>query len=215
MVKNFAAENLRRTFSFLILSFFLLSCSPQPTTPTQIITINYSPFIEFQMDEVYACANDLSIVLNVSAESPEIYFQIGEPETVYSFAYQIDEEEIVVAVNRQSEIQDLLLEGVQDLFSSEKYQVWVYSSDSEMQELFDQFVMQGRSVSSFAKIAPSPQVMAEALSSESNAVGFIPKQEMTENLREVYSMGTFPVLALTEAEPQGAVKNLLGCLQRN
>ena len=167
------------------------------------------------MDEVYACANDLSIVLNVSAESPEIYFQIGEPETVYSFAYQIDEEEIVVAVNRQSEIQDLLLEGVQDLFSSEKYQVWVYSSDSEMQELFDQFVMQGRSVSSFAKIAPSPQVMAEALSSESNAVGFIPKQEMTENLREVYSMGTFPVLALTEAEPQGAVKNLLGCLQRN
>src|SRR5688572_12863516 len=215
MVKNFATENLRRTFSFLILSFFLLSCSPQPTTPTQIITMNYSPFIEFQMDEVFACANDLSIVLNVSVESPEIYFQIGEPDALYSFAYQIDEEEVVVAVNRQSEIQDLLLEGVQDLFSSEKYQVWVYSSDSEMQELFDQFVMQGRSVSSFAKIAPSPQVMAEALSSESNAVGFIPKQEMTENLREVYSMGTFPVLALTEAEPQGAVKNLLGCLQRS
>jgi hypothetical protein len=211
----FRIFNTRNDITLLLLSLFLFSCAPQPIPQTQIITINYSPFTEFQMNEVYACANDLSIVLNVSAENPEIYFRIGESQTLYSFAYQIEEEEIVVAVNRQSEIQDLILDGVQDLFASENSQVWVYPSDGDIQQLFDQFVMQGRSVSAFAKIAPSPQIMAEALSSESNTVGFIPKSEITESLREVYSVGTFPVLALTDFEPQGAVKNLLGCLQEN
>jgi hypothetical protein len=214
MVKTIAI--LRRTFSFFLLSSFLFSCAtPESDTQTQIITINYSPFVEFQMDEVYACANDLSIVLKVSAENPEIYFQIGEPETLYSFVYQIDEEEIVVAVNRQSNIQNLVLEDVQNLFAGAETQAWVYPSDSDMQNLFDQFVIQGRSVSSFAKIAPSLQVMVEALSSESNSIGYIPKSEMIESLREIYSVGTFPILALTDVEPQEAVKNLLGCLQEN
>ena len=197
-----------------LLSSFLISCSPtQSNTQTQIVTISYSPFTEFQMDEVYACANDLSIILKISEENPGLYFQIGEPEILFDQAYQIGEEEIIVVVNQQSQIQNLSQADVQNLFANQTIQVWVYAEGEDMQKLFDQFVMEGRSVSAFAKVAANPKIMIEALKSESNAIGFIPQSFMDENLRQVYSAGKFPVLAITNSEPQGAVKSLIGCLQ--
>lgn len=200
----------------ILLSCFLLliSCtSSQPTTPNQIVTINYSPFTEFQMQEVYACANDLSMILKVTDQKPEINFQFGEPDVLLDFAYQIDEEEIIVVVNKQNEMPNVSLEEIQNLFSGQTMQVWVFSSDSEMQKLLNQFVMKGRSVSSFANVAVSPKQVVEKIESESNAIGFIPKSLLSENLKAIYSIGSFPVLAITDTEPQGAVKNLLGCLQ--
>lgn len=199
---------------FFLLSSFLISCSPTQSNPqTQLVTINYSPFTEFQMDEVYACANDLSIILKVTDQTPEINFQFGEPDVLLDFAYQIDEEEMIVVVNKQYEMQNASIEEIQNLFGIQTMQVWVYLSASEMQKVFDQFVMQGRSVSSFANVAVSPKQVVEKIESESNAIGFIPKSLLSENLKEIYSIGVFPVLALTETEPQGAVKSLIGCLQ--
>ena len=192
---------------------FLLSCNSQPAPQTQIITINYSPFTEFQMNEVYACANDLSIILKVTHQNPEVYFQFGEPDVLLDFAYQIDEEEMIVVVNKQNDMQDVSVEEIQNLFATQTMQVWVYPSASEMQKVLNQFVMNGRGVSSFANVAVSPKQVVEKIESESNAIGFIPKSLITENLKEIYSIGIFPVLALTESEPQGAVKSLIGCLQ--
>jgi hypothetical protein len=195
-------------FSF----FFLLSCTSQPTSQTQIVTINYSQFIEFHMNEVYACANDLSIILKVTDQEPEIRFQFGEPDVLLDFVYQIGEEEIIIVTNAQNDLQMLSLTEVQNLFTSGE-NIWVYSSDSEMQRVFDQFAMQGRSVSSFARVAPNPNIMIQMLEENPNALGFIPKSLLNQNLKVVYSVGIFPVLALTETEPQGAVKSLIGCLQ--
>jgi len=54
------------------------------------------------MDELFACANDQSITVNITAEEPEIYLRIGEPENLLSPAYQIDEEELLVVTHRES-----------------------------------------------------------------------------------------------------------------
>lgn len=198
---------------FLLSSFFV-SCTSQPNTPTQTVTINYSPFTEFQVNEVYACANDLAIQLNVTDQSPEITFQFGEPKILSDYAYQVGEEELVVVVNRQSEIQELSQAEVQNFFGTQAMQVWVYAEGENLQQVFDQVAMQGRSVSSFAKVAPNPQILIEVLSADANAIGFIPKSIVNENLKTVYSLGSFPILAVTETEPQGALKNLIGCLQK-
>jgi hypothetical protein len=196
-----------------LLSSFLISCStPQPTSQTQIVTINYSPFIESQMNEVYACANDLSIILKVTNESPEITFRFGEPDILLNFAYQIGEEEIVVVTNSQNDLQMLSLNEMQNLFASGE-NVWVYAEGEEMQKVFDQVTMQGRGVSSSAKVASNPKIMIQMMEENPNAVGFIPKSLLTQNLKEIYSVGVFPVLALTETEPQRAVKSLIVCLQ--
>jgi hypothetical protein len=213
MVKNFATEILRRVFFLFLVSSFLISCStPQPVAQTQIITINYSPFTEFQMNEVYACANDLSIILKITDQEPEIHFRFGEPDVLLGFAYQIGQEEMIVITNSQNDLQRLSLNEVQNLFASGE-NIWVYSSDSEMQRYFNQVAMQGRSVSLFAKVAPNPKIMIQMLEENQHAVGVIPKSLLNQNLKEIYSIGVFPVLALTETEPQGAVKSLIGCLQ--
>jgi hypothetical protein len=209
---------LKRLF---LLSFILLiSCGTATPAPsqTEIITVYASPAAEPWLVELFACANKLSMVLNVTASDPDIYLRLGEPASLVLPAFQIDEEEILIVTHRESPVQNLSLEEAQTLFAGQgdpSVQVWVYSSDQDVQILFDQFVMNGRAVTSFARLAASPQHMSDVLNAESNSVGILPRHWKSGNSREVFSAGPIPVLAVTRQEPQGAVATLLACLQTN
>jgi len=63
-------------------------------------------------------------------------------------------------------------------------------------------------------VAVSPQQMSDVLNAESNAVGILPRHWKAGDVREVYSVAKIPVLAITQSEPQGAVNQLIGCLQK-
>ena len=208
---------MKKITFFLLSSFLLFSCVPATQTPSQVVTVYATSAAEPWLSELFACANDFSVVLNVNAESPEIYLRLGEPEMIVSPVYQIDEEEILIVTQRESAVQNLTLAEAQELFAqgSLSAQVWVYASEADVQILFDQLVMKERSVSSSARVAFSVQNMSEVLNSESAAIGILPRQWLTSNLREVFSAGRVPVLAVTKSEPQGAVLELLSCLQGN
>jgi len=155
--------------------------------------------------------------LSDSPSASDIHLQIGEPKYLSSFAYQIDKEEILIVTNRQSPVQNLTLEQAQTLFmglGDPSVQVWVYASDEDVFGVFDQFVMQGRRVSSSARIAVNPQEMSDILNNESNAVGILPRHWKAGSVREVFSVATVPVLAITPSEPQGVINQLIGCLQK-
>jgi hypothetical protein len=203
--------------SVFLTSYFLASCaSPASTIPTETITAYATSSAQPWMSELFSCANEHSIVVEVTAENPDISLRVGELEDMVFPVYQLGEEEIVVVVNRESSIQNLTLEEAQAVFAGrgdESVQVWVYPSGLDLQIVFDQFVMKGRSVTSFARLASSPQEISDVLNSESDAIGFLPKHWVVGNVREVYSLGTFPVLAVAQEEPQGAVRTILGCLQ--
>jgi hypothetical protein len=79
--------------------------------------------------------------------------------------------------------------------------------------VFDQLVMKGRPVTSSAKLAVSPQSMFDVLSSEPAAIGILPRNWVTGDVREVFSLGRVPVLAVTKEEPQGVMIDLVSCLQ--
>jgi len=209
---------LKKISFYLLSSIILFSCTPatQPTSQTEVVTVYADSAAEPWRSELFACANDLSVVLNISAQAPEIYLRLGEPEMLVSPAYQIDEEEILIVTHRESLLQSLSLEEAQALFAGQgdaSVQVWVYSSDADMQILFDQLVMKGRSVTSFARLAVSPQEMSDVLNSDSSVVGILPRRWKMGNVREVYSAGMAPVLAITKDEPRGVVSELIGCLQ--
>lgn len=202
----------------LILSSFFISCAPSRTAQqSQVVTAYATSSAQPWMSDLFACADELAIGVLVSAEEPDIYLRIGEPDTVFSPAFQIDEEELLIVTNRESLVQNLSLEEAQALFSGVgelSASVWVYPSGLDVQAVFDQFVMQGRAVNSSARVAVNPQQMSDVLNSEPEAVGILPRHWKAGDARDVYSAGMFPVIALTREEPQGAVASLISCLQK-
>ena len=208
---------MKQVFIFLLSSFLLISCVPATqTSQTEIVTVYATSAAQPWLTELYACANDSSVTINLTADEPDITLRVGEPGIIVSPIYQIDEEEILIVTNRESPVQNLTLTEAQDLFAqgNDSAQVWVYSSDADVQIVFDQLVMKGRSVTSFAGLATSPQQMSDLLNAEKDAVGILPKHWKTGTVREVFSAGIVPVLVITKEEPQGAVKELISCLQK-
>jgi hypothetical protein len=207
-------------FIFLLASFIISSCTPatQTAMELQIVNVYATSAAQPWLTKLYTCAQDLSVTLNLKADDPDISLRLGEPENIISPIYKIDEEEILIVTNRESPIQNLTLQEAQDLFAlgnpTGSAQVWVYSSDADVQIAFDQLVLKGRSVTSLAKLATSPQQMSDLLNAEKDSVGIIPRHWKTGTVREVFSAGFVPVLAVTKDEPQGAVKELIACLQK-
>ncbi len=205
--------------SIIFLSLLISSCStstPPPTLP--VVSVYSTAATQPWLSKLYDCAGT-SVVVRVSdTESAyDIRLQLGEPSVPSSFVYQIDSEEILIVTQRQSPVQNLTLDQAQALFMGQgdlSVQVWVYASDADVQRVFDQLVMKGGSVSSSAKIAVNPQAMSDTLVNQPNTVGILPKHWKVGDSRIVFSAGTVPVLAMTQSEPQGVVKELLACLQK-
>ncbi len=204
---------------FLLSSLILFSCSPStPAATPQVVTVYSTSAAQPWLPPLYDCAGSFAVLSRIDdASSADIVLRVGEPPFLASYAYQIDTEEILIVAHRQSPIQNLTLEGAQALFAGQgdpSVQVWVYASGEDVQEVFDQVVMTGRSVSSSAHLAVNPQQMSDTLVNESNAVGILPRHWRMGDAREVYSVATVPVLALTNSEPQGVIRELIACLQK-
>ena len=154
------------------------------------------------MADLYDCAAGTSVVLARETDpgSAQITLRLGEPEILVAPAFEIDTEHILIVTHRESPVQNLSLEQARALFAGEGdpgAQVWVYASGEDLQGYFDQAVMSGRRVSSFARLAVSPQQMSEVLSAEPDAVGILPRHWKMGNVREVFDAGSVPVLALS------------------
>lgn len=207
---------MKKLFFFFL--FVLSACTPQAqVTPIQVVTVYATSAAEPWLSGLFTCADSLSVVLNVTAGSPDISLRVGEPETIISPIYQIDEEEILIVTNHESSVQNLNLAEAQELFAqgNPSAQVWVFTSEADVQVVFDQLVMKGRSITSSAKLATSPQQMSDLLNAEKDSVGVLPRHWKAGSVREVFSAGTVPVLAITKSEPQGVVGELIACLQNN
>jgi hypothetical protein len=142
---------------------------------------------------------------------------VGEPPFLDSPAFQIDTEELLIVTHRQSPIQNLTLEGARALFAGQgdpSVQVWVYASGEDVQEVFDQVVMAGTRVTASAQLAAHPQQMSDTLVSEPNTVGILPRHWKAGDTRDVLTVASVPVLAITNSEPQGPIKELIACLQK-
>jgi len=210
---------MKTKFLYLFILILNSACgTTPPQTTSQLVTVYSTSAAQPWLDSLYACAQSFAILSRVGdSDSAQIVLRIGEPAFLSSFAYQIDEEEILIVTHRQSPIQNLNLEGARALFmglGDPSVQVWVYASGEDVFGVFDQVVMEGRSVSSSAFVAANPQQMSDILVNESNAVGILPRYWRVGDVREVFSVATVPVLALTQSEPVGVVKSLLACLQK-
>jgi hypothetical protein len=205
---------------FLLLVSLVAACAPTtpPTPPIQIVNVYATSSTQNWLAGIFACA-PAETVINVASDptSADISLRLGEPDLLATLAFQIDTEEILIVTHRQSPVQNMTLGEVSELFAGQgdlSVQVWVYASGEDVQRVFEQAVMQGRSVTSLARLATSPQHMSNILNNEPNTVGVLPRHWKAGDSRFVYTIPDVPVLALTAEEPQGAIQSIIACLQK-
>ena len=205
---------------FFALFLLISSCAPTvtPAPETQVVGVYATPATQPWLADVFACA-PTGTVINVTSDpaSADISLRLGEPDLLTAHAYQIDTEEILVVTPRQSPVQNLTVEGVRELFAGQgnpSVQVWVYAPGEDVQKVFEQAVMQGRSVTSSARLATGPQQMSDTLNNTPNTIGILPRHWKVGDSRFVYTIPDVPVLALTDKEPQGAIQAVIACLQK-
>ena len=209
---------MKQFFIILFCSFLLASCSTStpPATP-QVVTVYSTSAAQPWLPPLYECAGTRSVISRVDDPSTaDIVLRVGEPEFLASFAYQIDTEEILIVTHRQSPLQNLSLEEARALFAGwgdPSVQVWVHAEGEDVQEVFDRSIMDGESVMPSARLAASSQQMSDTLVNDLNAVGILPGHWKAGDTREIFSVATVPVLALTESEPEGPIRELIACLQ--
>ena len=198
----------------------LVACSPalNPTPTPRVITIYASPITQPWLTDAYNCAREYQLILsNVNDPAQaEIAIRLGEPDTLKSLAFQIDRDDILIVTHSESPLQNMSLGQVQALFSNSGAlaQIWVFPPTQDIQQIFTREGMQNTAITSQARLATSPQQMSDALNSDKNSIGILPRRWKTGTAREIFSLADVPVLALTKSEPQGALKELLGCLQK-
>ena len=208
----------------LFLSFILMllaaSCAPAntPEPEIQIVSVYATPATQPWLADMYACAQTGTVIrVTNSPNSADILLRLGEPDYQPASVYQIDTEEILIVTHRRSPVQILTVEEVRELFAGQgepSVQVWVYASGEDVQKVFEQAVMQGRSVTSLARLATGPQHMSDTLNNESNTVGILPRHWKAGESRFVYTVPDVPVLAVVREEPRGAIQEIISCLQK-
>ena len=203
-----------------MLVFIIASCAPTatPIPETRIVSVYHTPATQPWLTDVYGCA-PAGTIISVTSDpfEAELSLRLGEPDILTTPAFQIDTEDILVVTHRQSPVQNMDVEAVRELFAGQgdpAVQVWVYASGEDMQRVFEQAVMEGRSVTSLARLATSPQHMSDTLNNQPNTVGILPRHWKAGDSRFVYTIPDVPVLAIVNEEPQGEIQAIIACLQK-
>lgn len=214
---------------FLLAVGFLAGCSPAATpTPNPIFKIYASSAVQPWLAEMYQCADRNDVLLSVSNDpgSADVTLRLGETENLTSPAFGIDDEDILVVTHLQTGISTLTVDQVRAIFSGQvsnwselggsdtPVEVWVYSTDEDIQQVFDRTIMKGLQGTSSARLAVSAQTMSDSVGTNPGSIGFLPRRWKAGNTHETIIATTAPVLAITRAGADDAITSVLACLQK-
>ena len=212
---------------FFIFIIFLTACAPAaPISTPQVVKAYATSSAQPWLTDLYSCAS-ASVVINLTdSQSADISIRMGESAGLTTPAFQIGTDDILVAVHPQTGVGSLTIEQVRQLFTGQAanwkdvggndvpVQVWTYSSDEDIQQIFDDTVLAGQPVTSLARLAVSAQTMSDSIGANPGSVGVLTRRWKAGNTREALVVASAPVLVITKSEPQGAIKDLIACLQK-
>lgn len=217
--------------------------APLPATepPTlQPVEIALTPSLAPLKDALHTCAVEQPevalILLETSApfleiEQADLSLWFGPPPAAAGYSAPLAQEEISVIVNPRNLVSALSTDTLSAIFTgrtqhwdavgggNQDIQVWLLPEGDEFTQVFQREILNGGSFSSTALLAPDPAAMLEAIQEDASAIGFLPEawlQDAVKPLRleqRAQNLLKQPVLALSGAEPRGALRIFLHCLQ--
>lgn len=221
---------MRNLFQLLLLASLITACAPRTgAAPTpQVITVYASPAAQPWQTDLFTCAADLSlsIELNDTPTSADIQLRLGEPPDLDMPAYQVGSDDILVVIHPETGISTLTLEQVRNIFTGRvrnwsevggndiPIEVWAFSSTEDIEEIFEQAVLDGLRIMPQANLAVTAQAMSDAVGTTPGAIGILNRRWKAGNTREAFLITSVPVLAISRTEESGVIKDLLACLQK-
>jgi hypothetical protein len=218
----------------LLLALLLLSAcgSATPAATPVTLKVQFSPASQPWLADMYNCAGNNLVdasprsVRTMDLAQADLALQLGDTTLVGAHTYQVGTDEVIVIASRQNPVGKLSLEQVQAVFGGRTQnwkdvggkdapvQVWVFGSGQDIQQIFEANGMGGSPVTSLARLATSPDEMAQSVSQDANAIGLLTRQWKADGLSNLFTVATVPVLVSTAAEPQGEVLQIINCLQK-
>ncbi len=182
-------------------------------------------FLQSEQLESQVGPNDIILVFgNLNRGSDGIYLS------------QVGWDQVVVIVNKDNPLPQLSIDELMSVFAGHTTdsdvvpgsspQIWVLPGGESTRLIFDQAVMQNQLISTDAMLAPDPGAMLESVSQNPDAIGYLPTTfittgdpTMTAKVRIIQLEPSLedllhqPVVAITQHEPVGLMRNLLVCLE--
>ena len=226
---------MRHTFALFILAGILLaSCATvPPTIKTEQFTVQYTSASVPWLTNLYNCAGTNVISAEQRAadfldlSSADMVIRLGSPGYIKGVPFQIGTDDLLVVVASKNPTRTLTAEQTRELFSGQirnwktidgidaPVQVWVFPTGEDIQEIFEQTVLEGRPVSSEAYLATNLDEMLQSVGKDVSAIGIMTSRWKTGNLTSVYKAASnLPVLAISLSKPQGTLARILSCMQK-
>jgi hypothetical protein len=221
-------------FAFYILLLLITACTTaSPGGTPEPIHVQYTFAAQPWLAKVDTCAGS-NIVISVlraadfqNPQSADLVIYVGQPDDPASYAYQIGTDALLVIVNPQNPIHNLTIAQVEGLFTGRiqtwkdvngtatQVQAWVFPASDDVQQIFEHTILGGSPVTSTARLANSPDEMLQAIQKDVNAIGIITRRWNTGNVPVVFTgASSLPVLAIARSKPEGALAQILACLQK-
>jgi hypothetical protein len=216
---------------FLVCLLTACAASPSATPLAQPIQVQYTFATQPWLADLYACGGTLDLQTEQRAASfldpasVDLVLRLGEPAGDGGL-YEIGTEDIQVIVNPQNPIAALTAAQVLGLFSGQvstwqsiggadqPVEVWAFPEGEDIQQAFKQSVMGGTPLSTYARLASTPEGMLAGVAGNPGAVGILSSRLVTEAVLSAFNAVQVPVLVLTSDESQVGTDALITCLQK-
>jgi ABC-type phosphate transport system substrate-binding protein len=173
-----------------------------------------------------------------SAIPADLTISLGEPAAAPAYAVALASEDLLIVINPKNKLDTLSAANLRSLYVGEittwengrlgvslgsllgEVQVWDYPASDSLHKIFQRVVLKDGLVTSLASLVPTPAAMLEAISTNPQAVGYLPrawlKGDQVHEINvdaDVAAALDLPILALADHEPIGALRTFVACLQ--
>ncbi len=230
---------MKKTWSILWLLHFLavitgchtVESFPPPPSP-QVLRIGIPPSLFPDLKEqLTTCEKEIRDLApfvelkpnqSLNLQSSDFIVQLGEGNLGEDqFAIQLGWAQLVLIAHPDNHFVSLDQDKIQELYTvpSSTIQVWTYPPNNELRQLFEEGFLAHKAVPPNAMIAPGPAEMITAILQNSSALGYVLDTWVTSQVQVIpldtatQSALRQPILAVTQGEPDGALREYLACLQ--
>ena len=156
---------------------------------------------------------------NPEFEGADLTIWLGEPpEGIRGYAAALGSDEIIIVAGSSVGLNQIDAAGLAERYQSgdDLYHLWTYAEGSDLREIFEREILQGAATNPEVRLAPHPQAMLAAIAADPLAIGYLPKAWINGEVKTLPLDVPIevPIIGITSAEPSGAIKNFLVCLQQ-